>query len=395
MRIKFRVEYRDLDSRACPPHLEETTFQKVKVEQPRVRKSPTGEPMFLSLPRSVTSLLPPAVVERRDPDELEYHLSWYLLQERMVGPKVKLRDYPWWDVERPMAVLNLDRLLHRWWSLRYGREPIPPWWEPWTLEEYQLDPLQLAKLGAPQEVDWTQWSLLPIPWGLHLYWIAVSKRRPPSTACGCGRPLRLYNVEPGGKCPACLLRARWEVEMAEEFSAGLVLIHHLKKLDRMQLALPGLGLADFRGSSHITAAARSILGLSVQTPAGSAIVKNGPRRLEVVAASLCQAPEPLGMTIEDQPGGGLTLVYGEAPAASTATTSEECSRWMMELLQANGPMRPKDMVDLADAEGYERSMVFRTAQKLRSAGIIQNTMADRHPKNEWKLTDEAEVDEDD
>ena len=185
------------------------------------------------------------------------------------------------------------------------------------------------------------------------------------------------------------------VEMAEEFSAGLVLIHHLKKLDRMQLALPGLGLADFRGSSHITAAARSILGLSVQTPAGSAIVKNGPRRLEVVAASLCQAPEPLGMTIEDQPGGGLTLVYGEAPAASTATTSEECSRWMMELLQANGPMRPKDMVDLADAEGYERSMVFRTAQKLRSAGIIQNTMADRHPKNEWKLTDEAEVDEDD
>ena len=217
MRIKFRVEYRDLDSRACPPHQEETTFQKVKVEQPKVRKSPTGEPMFLSLPRSVTSLLPPGVVERRDPDELEYHLSWYLLQEKMVGPKVKLRDYPWWGVERPMAVLNLDRLLHRWWSLRYGREPIPPWWEPWTLEEYQLDPLQLAKLGAPQEVDWTQWSLLPIPWGLHLYWIAVSKRRPPSTACGCGRPLRLYNVEPGGKCPACLLRARWEVEMAEEF----------------------------------------------------------------------------------------------------------------------------------------------------------------------------------
>lgn len=183
------------------------------------------------------------------------------------------------------------------------------------------------------------------------------------------------------------------VEMAEEYEAGLVLIHHLKKLDRMQLSLPGLGLADFRGSSHITAAARSILGLSIQSPAGGAIVKNGPRRLEVVAASLCQAPEPLGMTIEDQPGGGLTLVYGDVPAGSTATTGDECSRWMMELLQANGPMRPKDVIDLADAEGYIRSMVFGTAKKLREAGIIENTMGQSHPKNEWKLADDAEVDE--
>jgi len=183
------------------------------------------------------------------------------------------------------------------------------------------------------------------------------------------------------------------VEIAEEFSAGLVLIHHLKKLDRMQLSLPGLGLADFRGSSHITAAARSILGLSVQTPAGSAIVKSGPRRLEVVAASLCQAPEPLGMTIEDQPGGGLTLVYGDVPTANTPTAGEECSRWMMELLQANGPMRPKDVVDLGDAEGYIRSMVFGTAKRLREAGIIVNTMGQSHPKNEWRLADDAEIEE--
>jgi hypothetical protein len=184
------------------------------------------------------------------------------------------------------------------------------------------------------------------------------------------------------------------VEMAEEYSAALVLIHHLKKLDRQQLALPGLGLADFRGSSHITAAARSIMGLSIQSPVGGAIVKNGPRRLEIVAASLCQAPDALGMTIEDQQGGGLALVYGEAPASSQPTTGDECSRWMMELLQANGPMRPKDVVDLADAEGYIRSMVFGTAKKLREAGIIENTMGQSHPKNEWKLADDAEIDED-
>ena len=184
------------------------------------------------------------------------------------------------------------------------------------------------------------------------------------------------------------------VTMAEDFDAALVLIHHLKKLDRAQLSLPGLGLTDFRGSGHITAAPRSIIGLSVQTPAGGAIVKNGPRRLEVVAASLCQTPDPMGMTMQDQPGGGMTLVYGEAPEVEQATASDSCADWLVEVLQANGPMRPKELLELADAEGYERSMVFRARRKLRSAGIIGNTLGDRNPKNEWKLADDAEIEDD-
>lgn len=184
------------------------------------------------------------------------------------------------------------------------------------------------------------------------------------------------------------------VTLAEDSDAGLVLIHHLKKLDRAQLALPGLGLGDFRGSSHITAVPRSIIGLSVQSPAGGAIVKNGPRRLEVVAASLCQTPEALGMAIQDQPGGGLALTYGAAPSVEASTIGDGCADWLVELLQRNGPMRPKEVLDLAEVEGYERSMVFRTRKKLMDAAVIQNTLGERHPKNEWKLADDVEIDDD-
>lgn len=183
------------------------------------------------------------------------------------------------------------------------------------------------------------------------------------------------------------------VGLGEEMNAGLLLIHHIKKLDRAQLALPGLSLYDFRGSGHITAVARSIIGLSVQSPANGLIVKTGPRRLEVVAATLCEDPPALGMTISSDDQGNLALTYGEAPALDAPTTGDECGAYLIELLQANGPMRPKEVMELSQAEGYERSMVFRTRKKLLSAGVIENTLGEKHPKNMWKLADDAEIED--
>jgi hypothetical protein len=180
------------------------------------------------------------------------------------------------------------------------------------------------------------------------------------------------------------------VGLAAECDAGLVLIHHIKKLERAQLSLPGLSIYDFRGSGHITAVARSILGLSVQSPSNGVIVTRGPRRLEVVAATLCQTPEPLGMTIENQDD-SVRIVYGEAPDTSNPTTGDDCGTWLVELLEANGPMKPKAIIELADAEGYERAMVYRVRRKLQ--GTIIDTLATKHPKNEWKLADDALMDD--
>lgn len=181
------------------------------------------------------------------------------------------------------------------------------------------------------------------------------------------------------------------VGLAADCDAGLVLIHHIKKLERAQLSLPGLSIYDFRGSGHITAVARSILGLSVQSPTNGVIVTRGPRRLEVVAATLCQTPEALGMTIESQDD-SVRIVYGEAPDTSNPSTGDECATWLLELLEANGPMKPKAVIDLAESEGYERSMVYRTRKKLD--GTVINTLGAKHPKNEWKLSDDALVDDD-
>lgn len=184
------------------------------------------------------------------------------------------------------------------------------------------------------------------------------------------------------------------VGLAEDHGTGLMLIHHIKKLDRAQLALPGLSLYDFRGSGHITAAARSIIGLSLQSQANGPITKTGPRRLEVVAATLCETPDPLGMDITQLGDNSMAIVYGEAPATKGATQGDECARWLVDVLQANGPMRARDVIELAQAEGYERSMVYSARAKLLAANVLINTMGSNHPKNEWKLADDAEADDD-
>jgi hypothetical protein len=183
------------------------------------------------------------------------------------------------------------------------------------------------------------------------------------------------------------------VGLAAEYDAGLVLIHHIKKLDRAQLALPGISLYDFRGSGHITAVARSIIGLSVQSPANGPIVTRGPRRMEVVAATLCETPEPLGMTIEstdDQ----LRIVYGEAPEVGKAKSlSSQCRTWLLDLLAANGPMKPKDIVELAEAEGFERSMVMAARASLEADGRLRRTKGANNPRSEWALADDAAADD--
>ncbi len=54
------------------------------------------------------------------------------------------------------------------------------------------------------------------------------------------------------------------------------------------------GIHDFRGSGHITAMARTVLGLSV-VQTGKTFSLNGPRRLELVKTNLGPYPNPLGV----------------------------------------------------------------------------------------------------
>lgn len=170
------------------------------------------------------------------------------------------------------------------------------------------------------------------------------------------------------------------VRLADFSNCGLVVIHHLRKPAGGQLTLPGVSIHDFRGSGHITAMARTVLGLSV-VQSGKQFSLNGPRRLELAKTNLGPYPTPLGVEIVDTPAGLKQFVYGEAPSADT-TLRDDCQDWLLDLL-ADGPMKVKDILAAGEKAGYSRDTIYRARKELETD--IENTKGHRHPGNQWAL----------
>ena len=171
--------------------------------------------------------------------------------------------------------------------------------------------------------------------------------------------------------------------LAQDFNVGLVLIHHLRKAGVIQGRLIELGIDDFRGSSHIIAMARSVMGLSVvQTT--STLDRNGPRKLEIIKTNLGPYPHPLGFEFAPLQAGGVFLKWGKAPKAyHEPTLLEKCVAWLQDLLsQADAPLKPRDVIELGDGEGYSRALVYHAREALGEA--IENTHGRKHPDNCWK-----------
>ena len=116
--------------------------------------------------------------------------------------------------------------------------------------------------------------------------------------------------------------------LARESGVGLVLIHHVRKRNSGRLNAPQftpLTLDDFRGSGHIVAMARSVLGLSV-VPQGAQSDSNGPRQLEVIKSDLARVPAPLGFEMLPLTPTGVLLKWGTAPERWPAPTMlNECA----------------------------------------------------------------------
>lgn len=180
-------------------------------------------------------------------------------------------------------------------------------------------------------------------------------------------------------------------QVAQIQPCGLLLIHHLRKRSAALPASEELTIDDFRGSSHIIAMSRSVLGLSRVRAGGFPRERNGPRRLEVVKTNLGQLPEPLGVTFEPLEAGapgalgapGVRLVYGaELPEPSgPPTKATACAELILELL-AEGPLPPKAVVEAAREEGYGRDTVYRARRALE--GQVRNTEGCRSPENLWE-----------
>jgi len=177
--------------------------------------------------------------------------------------------------------------------------------------------------------------------------------------------------------------------LALEFQSAVLLVHHLRK--RSLPMMDVLSAEDFRGSSHIVAMSRSILGLSIiQT--GPKMDRNGPRRLEIVKTNLGRYPEPLGCTFESLEPNGVYIKWGDAPEKYKEPSEvEQCADWLVRiLLEAGEPVKPKELVEWGEDEGWGKATIYRARDLL--ADQIVNTAGNRSPKNKWALagvTDES------
>ncbi|MFN2167816.1 MAG: AAA family ATPase [Anaerolineae bacterium] len=173
--------------------------------------------------------------------------------------------------------------------------------------------------------------------------------------------------------------------LALDTQCGLLLIHHLRKRGVLPL-VDVLTVDDFRGSSHIIAMSRSVLGLSI-VQSGPEPDRNGPRRLEVIKTNLTRHPEPLGMTFKPLHPKGAWIEYSTEPPQPyrQPTKTEECSAWLVSLLEESGAARPQEIVEQAEAEGFSRRTVYRAREVLGEQVI--DTEGYKHPENRWALAE--------
>ena len=171
--------------------------------------------------------------------------------------------------------------------------------------------------------------------------------------------------------------------LALDAQCGLLLIHHLRKRSPLPL-MDTLTVDDFRGSSHIIAMSRSVMGLSiVQT--GAEPDRNGPRRLEIVKTNLARYPEPIGMQFVPMHPKGAMIQYTAQPpqAYKQPTKTDECSEWLLRTLEEAGPLKPQEIVERAEAEGFSQRTVYRSRERLGEQ--IVDTEGHKHPENRWAL----------
>jgi putative DNA primase/helicase len=180
------------------------------------------------------------------------------------------------------------------------------------------------------------------------------------------------------------------VALARHCDCGLLVLHHLRKPPGGQLNLPGMSVHDFRGSGHITAMARTVLGLSV-IQNGRQFSLNGPRRLDLVKSNLGPYPDGIGLKLEGD-NTSMRFVYGEPVAFEDApqeSTGDKCEEWLLGYLAEHGPSKPAEILSAGKDAGFTRDTIYRTRKALQA--MIGNTEKNfRAPGNRWLLCDDAE-----
>lgn len=177
-------------------------------------------------------------------------------------------------------------------------------------------------------------------------------------------------------------------KVAIDHHLGMLLVHHLRKSASGVQEMPLVTLDSVKGSGFITQLARNVIGMQFSYHAE----KNGPRRLWIVKTNTGEAPDPLGVSFRPHPENPAVaqIEYGKPPETQEETSkTEECETWLLELLRdASEPVRPKDIFEIGELEGFSARMIHRARKRL-SAKIVDTNWR-FNPENCWKLATESE-----
>ncbi len=181
--------------------------------------------------------------------------------------------------------------------------------------------------------------------------------------------------------------------LARETGVGLVLIHHVRNKRGATFSgapqFTPLTLDDFRGSGHIVALARSVLGLSV-VQNGLQQGSNELRQLEVLKSDLARVPAPLRLEMLPLAPTGVLLRWSAVAEPWQAPTKlDECTTWLATVLREAGePLAPKEVVATGQEEGYSRAMIYRARELLGQK--VRSTAGRRNPYSLWAWQDADE-----
>lgn len=178
------------------------------------------------------------------------------------------------------------------------------------------------------------------------------------------------------------------VEVAGAFEVALLLIHHLRKPNK-GVTQP-VTMHDLRGSGHLVAMARSILGIDI-IKTGPAEDLNGPRQLKVVKKNRGKYPQPLSIQYKDSPNNPdvAVLTYGPISLIERypETLTEKCAAWLVDFLEERGPLAFNEIQAQATREDFKRWVLIEARQLLGDK--IIDTLGPKRFGNKWALAGQS------
>jgi hypothetical protein len=174
------------------------------------------------------------------------------------------------------------------------------------------------------------------------------------------------------------------VEVASAFEVALLLIHHLRKPNK-GVTQP-VTMHDLRGSGHLVAMARSILGIDI-IKTGPEEDFNGPRQLKVVKKNRGKYPQPLSIQYHDSPTNPdvAVLTYGPMSLFERypETLTEKCANWLVAVLEEQGPLTFTEIQAQAAQEDFKRWVLIEARQLLGDR--VVDTLGAKRFGNKWAL----------